>query len=121
MYRSKFKYSKEERLKMYEDWGVLEHLTMFVFLALFCAAWYVPFAVYKIKEKQDALYELVKANVAAAEEYPTSPLEKLRAISNKQSEYYAGDLMVMQGPMSTDLKPVHIPEPDFSHRGLIKK
>lgn len=121
MHRSKFKYSKEARLKMYEDWGFLDHLTMFTLLALFCTAWYVPCAVYKIKEKQDVLYELVKVKVAAAEEYPTSPLKKLRAISNKQSEYYVGDLMVMQGPMSTDLKPVHIPEPDFSHRGLIKK
>ena len=113
---------EEDRWSKYKSMTFFEVFSPLVFLALLYLAWHIPVSrINQIQEKQDTLYELVKAKVAAAEEYPTSPLEKLRAISNKQSEYYAGDLMVMQGPMRTDLKPVHIPEPDLSHRGLIKK
>ena len=133
MHRNKFKYSEEERLKMYEDWGFLEYLTMFTLLALFCSTWYVPFTVYQIQEKQDALYELVKAKVAAAEEHPTagkafsldnlvkyakpdggmSNVSKPRAVSNKHSGYYTGGSIVMRGPRPKDLRPSSVQLPHF--------
>jgi len=149
MHRSKFKDFKAEWLKKQEEWDKrFKSMTLFeayfplVFLVLLYLAWHIPVSrINQIQEKQDALYELVKAKVAAAEEHPTarkafsldnlvkytkpdggmSNVSKPRAVSDQQSGYYTGGSIVMRGPRPRGLRPAHVQLPDLSWRGEVKK